>query len=328
MITRSILAGCGAHLPDRVIDNHELAKIVDTSDEWIKQRTGIERRHVAADGEYTSDLAVRAADKALKRANLSASQIDLIVVATTTPDQTFPATATKVQADLGITNGAAFDIQAVCAGFVYAMTVADNFLRAGQSSRALVIGAETFTRLLDWTDRGTCVLFGDGAGAVVLDSLQIDPKTQQYGVLSTHLHSDGRNRDILYVDGGPSMTSETGHVRMSGKEVFKHAVSKLGSVIKETLVANDLSSDDIDWLVPHQANRRIIESMAKKLDMPMDKVICCIDRHANTSAASVPLALSEGVSDGRIVDGNLVLFEAIGGGLAWGAGLVRMGYPK
>ena len=328
MITRSILAGCGAHLPDRVIDNHELAKIVDTSDEWIKQRTGIERRHVAADGEYTSDLAVRAADKALKRANLSASQIDLIIVATTTPDQTFPATATKVQADLGITNGAAFDIQAVCAGFVYAMTVADNFLRAGQSSRALVIGAETFTRLLDWTDRGTCVLFGDGAGAVVLDSLQIDPKTQQYGVLSTHLHSDGRNRDILYVDGGPSMTSETGHVRMSGKEVFKHAVSKLGSVIKETLVANDLSSDDIDWLVPHQANRRIIESMAKKLDMPMDKVICCIDRHANTSAASVPLALSEGVSDGRIVDGNLVLFEAIGGGVAWGAGLVRMGYPK
>ena len=328
MITRSILAGCGAYLPDRVIDNHELAKIVDTSDEWIKQRTGIERRHVAADGEYTSDLAVRAADKALKRANLSASQIDLIVVATTTPDQTFPATATKVQADLGITNGAAFDIQAVCAGFVYAMTVADNFLRAGQSSRALVIGAETFTRLLDWTDRGTCVLFGDGAGAVVLDSLQIDPKTQQYGVLSTHLHSDGRNRDILYVDGGPSMSSETGHVRMSGKEVFKHAVSKLGSVIKETLVANDLSSDDIDWLVPHQANRRIIESMAKKLGMPMDKVICCIDRHANTSAASVPLALSEGVSDGRIVDGNLVLFEAIGGGLAWGAGLVRMGYPK
>lgn len=328
MITRSILAGCGAYLPDRVIDNHELAKIVDTSDEWIKQRTGIERRHVAADGEYTSDLAVRAADRALKRANLSASQIDLIIVATTTPDQTFPATATKVQADLGIINGAAFDIQAVCAGFVYAMTVADNFLRSGQSSRALVIGAETFTRLLDWNDRGTCVLFGDGAGAVVLDSHKIDPETLQYGVLSTHLHSDGRNRDILYVDGGPSMTSQTGFVRMSGKEVFRHAVSKLGSVINETLVANDLSSDDIDWLVPHQANRRIIESMAKKLDMPMDKVICCIDRHANTSAASVPLALSEGVSDGRIVDGNLVLFEAIGGGLAWGAGLVRMGYPK
>ena len=210
MITRSILAGCGAYLPDRVIDNHELAKIVDTSDEWIKQRTGIEKRHVAADGEYTSDLAVRAADQALKRANLSASQIDLIIVATTTPDQTFPATATKVQADLGIINGAAFDIQAVCAGFVYAMTVADNFLRSGQSSRALVIGAETFTRLLDWTDRGTCVLFGDGAGAVVLDSHKIDPETLQYGVLSTHLHSDGRNRDILYVDGGPSMTSQTG----------------------------------------------------------------------------------------------------------------------
>ena len=327
MATRSILAGCGAYLPDRVIDNNELAKLVDTSDDWIKQRTGIEKRHVVADGELTSDLAVKAADQALSRANIPANDIDLIIVATTTPDRTFPATATKVQADLGITSGAAFDIQAVCAGFVYALSVADNLLRAGQSRRAIVIGAETFTRLLDWTDRGTCVLFGDGAGAIILDSYEIEPAAKQFGVLSTHLHSDGRHRDILYVDGGPSMNSKTGHVRMSGKEVFRHAVSKLGSVINEALVANNLSSNDIDWLVPHQANKRIIESMAKKLNMPMDKVICSIDRHANTSAASVPLALTEGVSDGRIVDGDLVLFEAIGGGLAWGAGLVRMGYP-
>ena len=328
MATRSILAGCGAYLPDRVIDNNELAKFVDTSDDWIKQRTGIEQRHVVADGELTSDLAVKAADRALTRANIAANDIDLIIVATTTPDRTFPATATKVQADLGITSGAAFDIQAVCAGFVYAMSVADNLLRAGQSRKALVIGAETFTRLLDWTDRGTCVLFGDGAGAIILDSHEIKTSAKQYGVLSTHLHSDGRHRDILYVDGGPSMNSKAGHVRMSGKEVFRHAVSKLGSVINEALVANNLSSNDIDWLVPHQANKRIIESMAKKLNMPMDKVICSIDRHANTSAASVPLALTEGVSDGRIVDGDLVLFEAIGGGLAWGAGLVRMGYPN
>ena len=316
MATRSILAGCGAYLPDRVIDNNELAKLVDTSDDWIKQRTGIEKRHVVADGELTSDLAVKAADQALSRANIPANDIDLIIVATTTPDRTFPATATKVQADLGITSGAAFDIQAVCAGFVYALSVADNLLRAGQSSRAIVIGAETFTRLLDWTDRGTCVLFGDGAGAIILDSYEIEPAAKQF-----------RHRDILYVDGGPSMNSKTGHVRMSGKEVFRHAVSKLGSVINEALVANNLSSNDIDWLVPHQANKRIIESMAKKLNMPMDKVICSIERHANTSAASVPLALTEGVSDGRIVDGDLVLFEAIGGGLAWGAGLVRMGYP-
>ena len=258
MATRSILAGCGAYLPDRVIDNNELAKLVDTSNDWIKQRTGIEKRHVVADGELTSDLAVKAADQALSQANIPANDIDLIIVATTTPDQTFPATATKVQADLGITSGAAFDIQAVCAGFVYALSVADNLLRAGQSRRAIVIGAETFTRLLDWTDRGTCVLFGDGAGAIILDSYEIKPAAKQFGVLSTHLHSDGRHRDILYVDGGPSMNSKTGHVRMAGKEVFRHAVSKLGSVINEALVANNLSSNDIDWLVPHQANKRII----------------------------------------------------------------------
>ena len=325
---RSFLIGCGSYLPEKIVHNDELARLVDTSDEWIRQRTGIEQRHIAADNEFTSDLAINAARKALENAGISASEVDLIVVATTTPDETFPATATKVQAELGIRSGAAFDIQAVCAGFVYAMTVADNFLKTGQSNTALVIGAETFTRILDWTDRGTCVLFGDGAGAVVLKSGEVEASDKEYGVLSTHLHSDGHNRDILYVDGGPSKTRTVGHVRMSGKEVFKHAVSKLGSVIDEALDANELSTSDIDWLVPHQANRRIIDSMAKRMKLPMEKVICCIDRHANTSAASVPLALSEGIDDGRIEDGDLVLFEAIGGGLVWGAGLVRMGIPR
>ena len=325
---RSFLIGCGSYLPEKIVHNNELAKLVDTSDDWIRQRTGIEQRHIAADNEFTSDLAIKAAAKALENANVSVSDVDLIIVATTTPDETFPATATKVQAELGVSSGAAFDIQAVCAGFVYAMAIADNFLKTGQSNTALVIGAETFTRILDWNDRGTCVLFGDGAGAVVLRSAEVDASVEDYGILSTHLHSDGRNRDILYVDGGPSKTRTVGHVRMSGKEVFKHAVSKLGSVIDEALNSNGLSTTDIDWLVPHQANRRIIDSMAKRMKLPMEKVVCCIDRHANTSAASVPLALSEGIEDGRILDGDLVLFEAIGGGLAWGAGLVRMGFPK
>jgi len=249
------------------------------------------------------------------------------VVATTTPDETFPSTATKVQAALGITKGVAFDIQAVCAGFIYALTIADNFIKTGQSNNALVIGAETFTRLLDWNDRSTCVLFGDGAGAVVLCGHDNTDEVANYGVLSTHLHSDGRQRDILYVDGGPSSTGTVGQVRMSGKEVYKHAVSKLGEVIDEALEFNGLSPSDIDWLVPHQANRRIIESMAKKMSLPLDKVICCIERHANTSAASVPLALSEGINDGRVSSGDLVLFEAIGGGLAWGSGLVKIGRP-
>jgi 3-oxoacyl-[acyl-carrier-protein] synthase-3 len=325
---RSFLMGCGSYLPEKIIKNDELAKLVNTSNEWIIQRTGIMQRHVAAEDELTSDLAINAARAALKQANIKANEIDLIVIATTTPDDTFPATATKVQAALGITKGAAFDVQAVCAGFVYAMTIADNFIKTGQSKNALVIGAETFTRILDWDDRSTCVLFGDGAGAVVLCGYEISEECKDYGILSTHLHSDGTQRDILYVDGGPSSTGTVGHVRMSGKEVYRHAVSKLGAVIDEVLNYNSLDASDLDWLVPHQANRRIIESMAKRMKLPLDKVICCIDRHANTSAASVPLALSEGIKDGRIVNGDLVLYEAIGGGLAWGAGLVRIGYPK
>ena len=324
---RSLLVGCGAYLPERILENSELAKMVDTSDDWIVKRTGIRQRHIAAEGELTSDLATKAAHDALVKANIASDQIDLIVVATTTPDETFPSTATKVQAALGITKGVAFDIQAVCAGFVYALTIADNFIKTGQSNNALVIGAETFTRILDWTDRSTCVLFGDGAGAVVLCGRENSDQVKNYGILSTHLHSDGRQRGILYVDGGPSSTGTVGQVRMSGKEVYKHAVSKLGEVIDEALEFNGLSSSDIDWLVPHQANRRIIESMAKKMSLPLDKVICCIERHANTSAASVPLALYEGISDGRVSGGDLVLFEAIGGGLAWGAGLVKIGQP-
>ena len=326
-IRRSFLVGCGAYLPQRIVDNDELAELVDTSNDWIVKRTGIMQRHIAAEGELTSDLAINAAQKALAKASLSVDEIDLIVVATTTPDDTFPSTATKVQAALGVNKGAAFDIQAVCAGFVYALTVADNFIKTGQSNNALVIGAETFTRILDWSDRSTCVLFGDGAGAVVLSGGEITEKTKNYGILSTHLHSDGRQRDILYVDGGPSSTGTVGNVRMSGKEVYKHAVAKLGEVIEEALNYNKLSASDIDWLVPHQANRRIIDSMARKMHLPIEKVICCIEKHANTSAASVPLALSVGMDDGRISNGDLVLFEAIGGGLAWGAGLVRIGEP-
>lgn len=327
-VRRSLLVGCGSYLPERVLTNEELAKKVDTSHEWIVQRTGIHQRHVAAEGEFTSDLAMAAARKALTAAGVEASEVDLIVVATTTPDDTFPATATKVQAGLGVRRGAAFDVQAVCAGFVYALAVADNFIKAGQSQTALVIGAETFTRILDWEDRTTCVLFGDGAGAVVLKAHDGAGGAGDHGILSTHLHADGRERDILYVDGGPSSTGTTGHVRMEGKEVFKHAVGKLGGVIEEALEANGLTSSDVNWLVPHQANRRIIDAMAKRMKLSSDKVVCCIERHANTSAASVPLALTEAVGDGRIKSGDLVLFEAIGGGLAWGAGLVRMGYPS
>jgi 3-oxoacyl-[acyl-carrier-protein] synthase III len=324
---RSLIIGCGSYLPERILTNAELAEKVDTSHDWIVQRTGIHQRHVAAEGEFTSDLALAASRRALEAAGVEASEVDLIVVATTTPDDTFPATATKVQAGLGVAKGAAFDVQAVCAGFVYALAVADNFIKAGQSNTALVIGAETFTRLLDWEDRSTCVLFGDGAGAVVLRGHQGSGGSGDHGILSTHLHSDGRERDILYVDGGPSTTGTTGHVRMEGKEVFRHAVSKLGGVIEEALQANGLTAVDVNWLVPHQANRRIIDSMAKRMKLPAEKVVCCIERHANTSAASVPLALTEAVTDGRIKSGDLVLFEAIGGGLAWGAGLARMGYP-
>ncbi len=323
MVLRSAVVGSGAYLPERILTNHDLARIVDTSDEWIVQRTGIRERHIAAEGELTSDLAVAAARRALAAAGMSADAIDLIVVATATPDETFPATATRVQAKLGITRGAAFDVQAVCSGFIYALNVADNFIRLGQARTALVIGAETFSRILDWTDRTTCVLFGDGAGAVVLRAAEGTGDKTDRGVLSCHLHSDGRQHDMLYVDGGPSSTGKAGHVRMQGKEVFRHAVTNLASVVDEALAANGLTAADVDWLVPHQANRRILDGTAKKLALPPEKVVITIDRHANTSAASIPLALAEAVDDGRIRPGQLLLLEAMGGGFTWAASLVR-----
>lgn len=322
MVMRSRVLGCGTYLPANVVTNQDLEQRVDTSDEWIVQRTGIKSRHIAAEGEKTSDLAIAAATRALEHAGVPAGSIDCIVLATTTPDNTFPATATKVQAALG-TIGFAMDIQAVCAGFVYAMAVADNFLRNGQARRALVIGAETFSRLLDWNDRTTCVLFGDGAGAIVLEAYEAKGDSTDRGVLSTHLHSDGSQYDLLYVDGGASSTGTIGHVRMHGQEIFRHAVSKLSAVVEEALVANGLESTDIDWMVPHQANRRIIDGLARKMKLSPEKVVLTVDRHGNTSAASIPLALGEAVADGRIKRGDLILMEAIGGGLTWGSALVR-----
>ncbi len=322
MAFRSQFLGCGGYLPERIITNAELAQTIDTSDEWIVQRTGISERHVAAPGELTSDLATAAARRALTAAKVDASEIDMIILATATPDNTFPATAARVQHNLGITRGAAFDVQAVCTGFIYALATADNFIKAGQVKTALVIGAETFSRILDWKDRGTCVLFGDGAGAAVLRAVPSNGSTSERGTLSTHLHTDGSNYDILYADGGIS-TGKSGFVRMEGKEVFKHAVTRLAEVVDEALTANGLHASDIDWLVPHQANRRIIDSMGKKLGLPKEKVVLTIDRHANTSAASVPLALAEAAGDGRIQPGQLVLLEAMGAGLTWGAALVR-----
>jgi 3-oxoacyl-[acyl-carrier-protein] synthase III len=323
MAFRSQILGCGGYLPKRVVTNGDLAKSLDTSDEWIVQRTGIRQRHIAAPGEKTSDLALHAARAALASAKIAPEEVDLIVLATSTPDNTFPATAARVQAGLGIKRGAAFDLQAVCTGFMFALATADNFLRAGQTKTALVIGAETFSRILDWQDRGTCVLFGDGAGAVVLRGMPSNGSAAERGVLSTHLHSDGSGYDLLYVDGGVSTTGTSGHLRMHGKEVFKYAVLRLAEVVDEALTANGLQPDAIDWLVPHQANRRIIDAMGRKLGLSADKVVVTIDRHANTSAASVPLALAEAASDGRIRPGQLVLLEAMGGGLTWGAGLVR-----
>lgn len=324
MISRARLVGCGAYLPSRIVTNDELAQRVDTSDEWIVQRTGIRQRHVAAEGEMTSDLALAAGRSALAAAGMDAAGLDLVIVATTTPDDTFPATATKVQSRLGMTGGFAFDVQAVCSGFVYALAIADNFIRTGQVRSALVIGAETFTRILDWEDRTTCVLFGDGAGAVVLRAEPGQGTNADRGVLSTHLHSDGALRDILYVDGGPSATRTVGHVRMQGREVFRHAVVNLAAVVEEALTANGLTADDIDWLVPHQANKRILDGTARKLGISPDKVVVTVDRHANTSAASIPLALAQAVGDGRVREGQLVLMEAMGGGLTWGSALVRM----
>jgi len=323
MTRRSVVLGCGSYLPDRIVSNAELATRLETSDDWIAQRTGIRQRHIAADGEFTSHLATRAAARALEAAGVPANSVDLIVLATATPDETFPATAARVQAALGVGGGIAFDIQAVCTGFVYALAVADNFIKAGQSQRALVIGAETFSRILDWTDRGTCVLFGDGAGAVLLDAQAGKGTTDDRGVLSTHLYSDGRHHDALYVDGGPSTTGKAGHLRMQGKEVFRHAVVRLAEAVDAALAANNLKGSDVDWLVPHQANRRIIDAMAQRLGLPEDKVVITIDRHANTSAASIPLALAEASRDGRLKQGQLVLTEAMGGGFTWGSALLR-----
>lgn len=312
--------GCGHYLPRQIVSNADLSKRVDTSDEWIVQRTGIKSRHIAADGELTSDLALNAARMALTNAGITAETVDLIIVATTTPDNTFPATAARVQAKLGMTGGFAFDVQAVCSGFVYALAVADNFIKTGQVKTALVIGAETLSRILDWTDRTTCVLFGDGAGAVVLQAMD---GNGDRGIISTHLHSDGRNYDALYTDGGASSTKTLGHIRMDGKEVFRHAVQKLADVVDETLLANDLKPEDIDWFVPHQANLRIIDGTAKKLGLPKERVVITVDSHANTSAASIPLALSVASADGRLKKGQLVLLDAMGGGFTWGAALVR-----
>jgi 3-oxoacyl-[acyl-carrier-protein] synthase-3 len=322
-VKRTVVLGCGSYLPARILSNDELAKSVDTTDEWIVQRTGIRERHVAAPGELTSDLATHAARSALAHAHVEADTIDLIILATATPDQTFPATAVTVQHNLGISAGAAFDLQAVCSGFVYALSVADSMLKAGAHKRALVIGAETFSRILDWTDRTTCVLFGDGAGAVVLE-LQDQPGTSaDRGLLTTHLRSDGKHRSKLYVDGGPSSTQTVGHLRMEGREVFKHAVAMITDVIEDAFAATGTTAKDIDWFVPHQANKRIIDGSAHKLGISPEKVVITVDRHGNTSAASIPLALADAVTDRRIKRGNLILLEAMGGGFTWGSALLR-----
>jgi 3-oxoacyl-[acyl-carrier-protein] synthase-3 len=319
---RSVIRSVGSYLPQRVLTNAELATMVDTSDEWIVERTGIRQRHIAAEGEFTSHLAIKAAQAALDNAGIPASDIDLIVLATSTPDQTFPATAATVQAELGITHGAAFDVQAVCSGFVYALATADNFIKAGSAQNVLVIGAETFSRILDWQDRGTCVLFGDGAGAVVVTAATADDQPD-LGILATRLRSDGRFRDKLFVDGGPSSTGTVGHLRMEGREVFKHAVTNISDVMGETLAQAGVDAADIDLFVPHQANRRILDGTARKFGLSLDKVVITVDMHGNTSAASIPLALDVARSDGRLKPGGLVLMEAMGGGFTWGAVLAR-----
>jgi len=319
-----LMTGVGAYLPETILTNDDLGKFVDTDDNWIRQRTGIISRRKANPEELTSDLAVKAANQALLSSGINISDIDCIIVATTTPDCTFPSTATIVQEKLGAHNAFAFDVQAVCAGFVYALSVANGLMSAGQGSNTLVIGAETFTKLLDWSDRSTCVLFGDGAGAVVL---QAEKSEEGYGIIANTLHSDGRYKDILYVDGGVSSTGTIGHVKMQGRDVFKHAVEKLAAAMDEVLHISNLTSDDIDWLVPHQANIRIINAMQKKLNLPDEKVIKTVSLHANTSAASIPLALTSGVESGKIKSGHLLALEAIGGGLSWGASLVRYGRP-
>ncbi|MFZ8991245.1 beta-ketoacyl-ACP synthase III [Alphaproteobacteria bacterium LSUCC0226] len=321
---RVLMTAVGSYLPANVVTNEALSSFVDTDDAWIRRRTGIAQRHLVADGETTADLANNAASKALANAGLTGADIDLIIVATTTPDNTFPSTATKLQNMIGAKGAIAFDVQAVCAGFVYALDIADAMLQSGRGRRALVVGAESFSKLLDWKDRTTCVLFGDGAGAVVLE---LADNADDWGIRSSVLHSDGAYRDILYVDGGPSVNAAVGHVRMEGKEVFRHAVEKLASVMDEALGAANMEAHEIDWLVPHQANIRIIDAMQKKMGLPSDRVVRTVEQHANTSAASIPLALATAVGDGRIKNGDVVAMEAIGGGLVWGAALVKFGRP-
>ncbi len=322
-VTRSVILGCGSYLPSRVVSNDDLAKMIDTSDAWIVERTGIKRRHIASEGETTSDLALEAAKRALKHADVSATDLDLVIVATTTPDETFPATATRIQARLGMTRGAAFDVQAVCTGFIYGLSVADSFIRTGQAKTVLVIGAETMSRILDWNDRGTCVLFGDGAGAAILSAGAGKGTNADRGILNTRIFSDGRLHDLLYTDGGVSSTRTAGHLRMQGKEVFKHAVTNIASAIQQSTEAAGLTPHDIDWFVPHQANQRSLDGTARKLGIEPQRVISTIAAHGTPSAASVPLALTAAVQDGRIKRGDLVLMEAMGGGFTWGAALVR-----
>ncbi len=322
-VTRAVAIGCGHYLPERVVENAEFEKTLDTSDEWIRARTGIERRHFAAEGELTSDLAIKAARNALANAGIKARDLDAIVLATATPDQTFPSTATKLQHALAMNGGFAFDIQAVCAGFIYALSTANAMIIAGQAKRVLVVGAETFSRIMDWTDRGTCVLFGDGAGALILEAQQGEGVAADRGILSTDLHSDGAYNDLLYVDGGVSSTQTTGVLRMQGQEVFKHAVKKLVVTGEVAMDAAGVTAEDIDWVVPHQANLRIIARTAKKMGVSMDKIVQTVQDHGNTSAASIPMALSVAVQRGQIKPGNLLLMEAIGGGLAWGAATLR-----
>jgi|TARA_Y100000815_G_scaffold30812_2_gene25722 3-oxoacyl-[acyl-carrier-protein] synthase-3 len=321
-VIRSVITGTGSALPANCVSNADLAERVDTSDEWIVERTGIRQRYIAGEGETTSTLAIDASRKALAAAGVDADEIGLIILATATPDHTFPATATQVQAALGCGGGVAFDVQAVCSGFLYALATADSLLRTGMAKKALVIGSETFSRILDWDDRTTCVLFGDGAGAIVLEAK--DVAQDGPGILASRLHAEGAHKDMLYVDGGPSTTGTVGKLRMKGREVFRHAVVNLADVLREVLEETGMNAADIDWVVPHQANARILDATARKLDLPSEKVVVTVDRHANTSAASVPLALDTAVQDGRIKQGDLVMFEAMGGGFTWGASLARM----
>ena len=321
--TRSVVIGCGCYLPSRVLSNSELSRMVDTSDEWIRQRTGIRQRHIAGEGETTAGMAIEAARAALASAGTAASSIDLIVLATSTPDNTFPASAVSVQAGLGITHGAAFDLQAVCSGFIFGLATVDGLLRTGAFRRALVIGSETFSRIIDWKDRATCVLFGDGAGAVVIEARGEPGTREDRGILGARLRSDGRHKFKLYVDGGPSSTQTVGHLRMEGRAVFKHAVAMISDVIEDTFKSTGYTAADIDWFVPHQANQRIIDDSAKKLGIAPEKVITTVAKHGNTSAASIPLALATAVAEGRIKRGDLIMMEAMGGGFTWGAVLAR-----